>query len=236
MKANDNAPEDLKERNGDFMLIPQYESVKREFDTNLSSMYKLDNFICCEENMMAYSAAEAVAFETEVFNPLYFYGESGTGKTHLLHAIGNHILEHYPKMKIMYVTAEEYINDFTKESYKNNEYAIREKYRSLDVLLFDDIQLLAEDERIQKEFAYTVDSILRAGNQVVIAADNPPKKLKGYDRRIQKMLGMGLVTELHFPNPVSKENIVRVKAQERGVLLQEDVYKYIAEKCNSDVA
>ncbi|SEA70090.1 chromosomal replication initiator protein [Oribacterium sp. KHPX15] len=211
-------------------------SSKSAFNTHLSAVYTFKNFINCEENMIAFAAAKSVAFETEVYNPLFLYGESGTGKTHLLHAIGNHICDHYNNMDVMYITAEMFINEYSKVSDDIQENEIREKYRDVDVLLIDDIQLMSGNEKMLRELEFTVDALIRDEMQVVISADKPPKKLDGFSTRMKKLLGMGLVTELRAPNNISKETIIRMKAQEQGVLLEEDVFKYISANCNADVA
>ena len=135
----------------------------------------------------------------------------------------------------MYITAEMFINEFNKACDAIQESYIRDRFRSVDVLFTDDIQLLSGNEKMLRELEFTVDSLIKSEKQVVISADKPPKKLTGFDTRIKKLLGMGLVADLRVPNYISKENIVRIKAHEHGVLLEENVIKYISDNCHADV-
>ena len=202
----------------------------------MSSLYNFEKFLTCEGNMIAFNAAKEVAKSpTSAYNPLYIYGGHGTGKTHLLKAIENAISENHPKMDVLYVTTEKFINDIL-EAIKCGECSeIREIYRAQDVLLVDDIQFLEGKEISLSEMSFTIDALLGEGSQIIISSDKPPKKLD-FDEHMRSKLGMGLIAELKAPDTLMKNNLVRLKAGERGVLLHDDVVEFISLNIGSNIS
>lgn len=202
----------------------------------MSTIYNFEKFLTCEGNLIAFNAAKAVANSpTTAFNPLYIYGGHGTGKTHLLKAIKSAISESYPKMNVLYVTAEKFCNDILEAIRCGEIYEIRDIYRTPDVLLLDDIQFLVGKKTSLSEFSHTIDDLLAEGGQLVFSADKPPKKLD-VDEHLSARLGMGLIAELKAPDISMKSNLVRTKAGERGVLLQDDVVEYISANMGPNIS
>ena len=201
-----------------------------------TSVNSFDNFMVFEGNMIAYNAAKSIAYgSVNTYNPLFIYGDMGTGKTHLLKAIEDVALLDGEDKGILYVTAEEFKNDVLTGGSDNYGMAmVREIYRHADVLLVDDIQCLLGDDAALKEFLYTIDSLIRNGSKIVISANVPPKKLN-VDEDLQYKLGKGLVIEVKAPDTSKKKDLIRVKAGEYGILLQDEVIDYIATNTGANV-
>lgn len=202
----------------------------------MSTIYNFEKFLTCEGNLIAFNAAKAVANSpTTTFNPLYIYGGHGTGKTHLLKAIKSAISESYPKLNVLYVTAEKFCNDILEAIRCGESWEIRDIYRTPDVLLLDDIQFLVGKKTSLSEFSHTIEDLLGEGGQLVFSADKPPRKLD-VDEYLRARLGMGLIAELKAPDISMKSNLVRTKAGERGVLLQDDVVEYISANMGPNIS
>ena len=200
-----------------------------------SSVYSFERFSTFDGNLVAYNAANAVAnAPSKSYNPLYLYGGHGSGKTHLLKAIEGAISEKHPEMCVRYVTSEEFCNDVLGAIRCGFTADIREIYRTPDVLIIDDIQFLIGKEITLDEMFHTLDTLIRNGSQVVISADQPPKKLD-VGEHMRAVLGRGLVVELKAPSTSVKNNLVRVKAEEKGVLLQDDVVDYISSNIGDNI-
>ncbi len=220
---------------------------KKEFtySSNLIKTYNFDNFVVGNSNKLAHATALAVA-ETpgETYNPLFIYGSSGLGKTHLMHAIGNYIEEKSNK-KVLYVSSQQFIDDFSRISRKdeNNktnynyiEY-FKNKYRSLDVLIIDDIQFLSTTPKTQEEFFHTFNVLYNDKKQIIISSDRSPNDLKLLEERLKTRFCWGLTVDIYPPEFELRKNILRKKIQASNILpdIPEDVIEYIASNMTSDV-
>ena len=225
--------------------ISLVDNTKYNFSSNLIKSYTFDNFVVGNSNKLAHAAAVAVA-ETpgETYNPLFFYGTSGLGKTHLMHAIGNYIEENSNK-KVLYVTSEQFTDDFTKINRKddnnqtNYEYAeyFKNKYRSIDVLIIDDIQFLASKSKTQEEFFHTFNVLHHDNKQIIISSDRSPNDLKLLEERLKTRFCWGLTANISPPDFELRKNILKKKIQSFKLLpeIPEDVIEYIASNMTSDV-
>jgi len=221
------------------------ESVTYHHASNLIKKYNFENFVVGNSNKLAHAAALTVA-ETpgETYNPLFFYGTSGLGKTHLMHAIGNYIEEHSNK-KVLYVTSEQFTDDFSKISRKDNpnqtnyEYAeyFKNKYRSIDVLIIDDIQLLASRTKTQEEFFHTFNILHHDNKQIIISSDQSPNDMKSLEERLKTRFYWGLTVDISPPDFELRKNILRkkIEGQKLASEIPEDVIEYIASNMTSDV-
>ncbi len=223
--------------------IPK-DNNKFKFNSNLKKEYTFDNFVVGDSNKFAQSAAMSVAENPgKMFNPLFLFGNSGLGKTHLMHAIGNYIVEHSSK-KVLYVTSEQFINDFVKmnrKSGKENNYEemefFKEKYRDIDVLMIDDIQYLGNATKSQQEFFHTFNTLFSDSKQIVVSSDRSPDDLKLMEDRLMTRFAWGLSvnidpTDIELRKKILKRKIIAFKAP---LDVPQDVIDYIAENAGSDV-
>ena len=202
--------------------------------------YTFGNFVVGKCNQTVYAAARAVAENPgKNFNPLFIYGGVGLGKTHLLHAIGNYVRETYPKMKVKYVTCEQFTNDYIESlgsSIKNKTNSeFREKYRNVDVLIVDDIQFISKKTSTQEEFFHTFNDLHQFGKQIIIASDRPPKEIETLEERLRSRFTMGLIQDLQTPDFETRVAILRKKCQLEKYSINDDALNYIAEKIDSNV-
>ena len=188
------------------------------FDSHLNKQYTFDSFIVGNSNRMACAAAVAIADSPgNAYTPFFIYGQSGLGKTHLMHAIGNKILENDPTKKVLYVTSETFTNEFVDAiTHKTNE-EFRNKYRNIDVLLIDDIQFLSKMERTQEEFFYTFNALYEAKHQIVISCDSPISKLEVLEDRLRTRFAWGLIADVQAPDYETKVAILNRKAEEKAM-------------------
>ncbi|WP_024866357.1 DnaA ATPase domain-containing protein [Butyrivibrio sp. FCS014] len=207
------------------------ELVTIEMDnTNLIQKYCFEKYIVNDRNQFARSIALSVANEPSLYNPVFFYGVSGSGKTHLLNAIGNYIVTHNPDTRVLYATAEMFINDVLaaiRSDSSTSMSMLRSKYRDVDVLLLDDIQFIEGKEICSKEFAFTLDSLCMNGKQVVLSANKAPREFEGGDDYLRNRLLSGIVADMGIPDWPENEDIVREKAAEKDLLIDDGVVEYI---------
>ncbi len=211
-------------------------------NSNLNSKYTFENFVIGESNRFAQTAAVAVAEQPgKIYNPLFIHGKSGLGKTHLMHAIGNYVVENSNK-KVLYVTSEEFIADFIGINKKEeNNFDIvnhfKEKYRKIDVLLIDDIQFLGGAEKTQHEFFHTFNTLYDSNKQIIISSDRSPDDLKLLEDRLRTRFRWGLTVDIFPPNFDLRCKILKDKmtGHEVANLVKEDVIEYIATNCENDV-
>lgn len=199
------------------------------YKSNLNSKYTFDSFIIGNSNRMAYAAAVAISDSPgTAYNPLFIYGQSGLGKTHLMHAIGNQIVKNDPSKKVLYVTSEIFTNEFIEAiaNKKNNEF--RNKYRKIDVLLIDDIQFISKMERTQEEFFYTFSSLYEDKKQIVISCDSPLNKIEILEDRLRTRFGWGLIVDIQVPDFETKVAILNRKASENSIDVDNEILDYIA--------
>jgi chromosomal replication initiator protein DnaA len=208
-------------------------------NTNLNPKYKFDTFVVGNYNKMAHAASLAVAESPgEAYNPLYIYGGAGLGKTHLMHAIGHFILEHNENMKVLYVTSEDFTNEVIKSVRSGNASDInklREKYRTVDVLMVDDVQFIIGKESTQEEFFNTFNALHSLGKQIVLSSDKPPKQLATLDERLISRFGMGIITDIKVPDYETKMAILMKNAESCDIYISKEIIEYIANNINSNI-
>ena len=199
--------------------------------------YTFENFIVGKSNEYAYAAAKGVVKNpgSKVYNPLFIYGNSGLGKTHLLCAIGTAIHENLPDAKIAFVKGEEFTNQMVRSIREGTADEFRQKYRGVDLFLVDDIQFIAGKEATQEEFFHTFNSIYEAGHQIVITSDRPPIDMLRLDDRLRTRFEGGLIADVQPPDVETRMAIIRNKAGHLGMRLSDDIVSYIAQKLTSNV-
>ena len=211
------------------------ESVTTE-QSQLNPRYIFETFVIGASNRFAHAAAVAVAeAPAKAYNPLFIYGESGLGKTHLLHAIGAYAKELYGGVRVRYVSSEEFTNDFINSIRDDKASVFQRRYRDLDVLLVDDIQFLENKERTQEEFFHTFNTLYNANKQIVISSDRPPKQLTTLEDRLRSRFEWGLITDIQPPELETRIAILRKKAAQDKLNAPDDVLEYIASKISSNI-
>ena len=202
----------------------------------LNPKFRFDNYVVGSSNQFANAAARAVANSpSRSYNPLFIYGGVGMGKTHLMHAIGRDLLDRYPSMRIVYTSSERFMNEMVNCIRSDRMPAFHRHYRSADVLLVDDIQILAGKERTQEEFFHTFNELYDHQKQIVISSDSAPKSTPGLVERLRSRFEWGLMVDIQPPDLETKMAILDKKAEMEGVVLPEDVRIYIATKTKSNV-
>ncbi|WP_298227903.1 chromosomal replication initiator protein DnaA [Gryllotalpicola sp.] len=204
--------------------------------TRLNPKYSFDNFVIGQSNRFAHAAAVAVAeAPAKAYNPLFIYGDSGLGKTHLLHAIGHYAISLYPGLRVRYVSSEEFTNDFINSIAENRGSAFQSRYRTVDLLLIDDIQFLQGKAETQEAFFHTFNTLHDHNKQVVITSDLPPKLLTGFEDRMRSRFEWGLLTDVQAPDLETRIAILRKKAQSERVQFPDEVLELIATKVSSSI-
>jgi chromosomal replication initiator protein len=204
--------------------------------SQLNQKFRFDNFVVGSCNQFAHAAARAVANSpSRSYNPLFIYGGVGMGKTHLMHAVGTALLEKYPGMRIVYTSSERFMNEMISCIKSDRMPAFHRYYRSADVLLIDDIQVLAGKERTQEEFFHTFNELYENQKQIVISSDSAPKHTPGLVERLRSRFEWGLMVDIQPPDLETKMAILDKKAECEGIALPEDVRVYIATKTKSNV-
>ncbi|HMO10594.1 MAG TPA: chromosomal replication initiator protein DnaA, partial [Actinotalea sp.] len=202
----------------------------------LHEKYVFDTFVIGASNRFAHAAAVAVAeAPAKAYNPLFIYGDSGLGKTHLLHAIGHYAISLYPGIKVRYVNSEEFTNDFINSIGEGKAGAFQRRYREIDVLLIDDIQFLQGKEQTMEEFFHTFNTLHNASKQVVITSDVAPKQLNGFEDRMRSRFEWGLITDVQPPDLETRIAILRKKAGSSNLHAPDDVLSYIASKISTNI-
>ena len=198
--------------------------------------YTFEKFVVGNSNKFVYAAAHGVADNLGKINPLFIYGGPGLGKTHLLHAIGNHIRKNSPELKVFYTTCENFTNDYAKSLMAGNtNTTFREKYRNLDVLMIDDIQFISNKTGTQEEFFNTFNDLYKNGKQIVVASDRPPREINHLEERIIQRLSMGLIQDVQSPDFETRLAILQKKAEQEKVSIDPEVISYIAESCDTNI-
>ena len=205
-------------------------------DSRLNHRFTFDTFVVGKSNRFPHSAAAAVAEGPgKTYNPLFIYGDSGLGKTHLLHAIGNYVLNLYPSLKVKYVSSEEFTNDFINSIRDDCPTDFQRRYREIDVLLIDDIQFIQGKEQTVEEFFHTFNTLYNLGKQVVITSDVPPKQLQGLEDRMRSRFEMGLLADIQPPDLETRNAILRKKAAADNLNVDDDVLEYIASRIKLNI-
>ena len=204
--------------------------------STLNPKYSFSNFVVGSCNQFAHAAAKAVADNpAERYNPLFIYGGVGMGKTHLMHAIGRTLADRYGSMKIIYTSSEKFMNEMIDCIKTDRMSTFHQHYRTADILLMDDVQVLANKERTQEEFFHTFNALHENGKQIVLSSDQPPKQTQGLTDRLRSRFEWGLMVDVQPPDLETKMAILDKKAEAEGMQLPEDVRIYIATKTKSNV-
>ncbi|MGV8970065.1 MAG: chromosomal replication initiator protein DnaA [Microbacteriaceae bacterium] len=208
----------------------------RRSDSRLNPKYNFDNFVIGGSNRFAHAAAVAVAeAPAKAYNPLFIYGDSGLGKTHLLHAIGHYAESLYPGIRVRYVSSEEFTNDFINSIANNRASVFQSRYREIDILLIDDIQFLQGKDSTQEAFFHTFNTLHDHNKQVVITSDLPPKHLTGFEDRMRSRFEWGLITDVQVPELETRIAILRKKAQSEKLQVSNEILEYMASKVSSNI-
>ena len=216
-----------------------YESNANYEHSNLNPKYRFDTFVVGSNNKFAHSASLAVAESPGIsYNPLFLYGGPGLGKTHLMHSIGHFIMEHNRRAKVLYVTSEQFTNEVIESirSGKTESMSkLREKYRTVDVLMVDDVQFIIGKESTQEEFFHTFNELHQAGKQIILSSDKPPKEMETLEERFRSRFEMGLIADIQSPDYETRMAILRKNAENYGKNIDDEVIDYIATNIKSNI-
>lgn len=209
---------------------------KSNINHNLNPKYTFDTFVIGNSNGLAHAACVAVAeAPAKAYNPLFLYGGVGLGKTHLMHAIGHHIITQKKDAKVAYVSSEKFTNELINSIKDDKNEDFRNKYRNVDILLIDDIQFIAGKERTQEEFFHTFNSLHEANKQIIISSDRHPKEIPTLEDRLRSRFEMGLITDIQAPDFETRIAILRKKAQIENINVSNEVMNYIAKNIKSNI-
>lgn len=202
---------------------------------NLNPRYTFDSFIVGSSNDLAYTASQAVAANPGVkYNPLYLYGGVGLGKTHLMQAIGNEVIKSNPKLKVLYISSETFVNEFL-DYVRFKKKGFSEKYRNVDVLIIDDMQFIAGKEKTQEEFFHTFNHLHQNNKQIIISSDKPPKSIPTLTERLRSRFEMGMTIDIQMPDFETRCAILNIKASMSGVSLNPETAEYLATNIKTNI-
>ena len=225
-----------EQKAGNLHNLAAEKPAENELARNLNPKYVFDSFVVGNSNRMAHAASLAVAESpAQAYNPLFLYGNSGLGKTHLMHSIGHFILDRNPQAKVLYVTSETFTNELINSIQNNKNEEFRNKYRNIDVLMIDDIQFISKKEGTQEEFFHTFNALYEAKKQIVLTSDRPPKEINTLEDRMKTRFEWGLLADIQPPDFETRIAIIRDKAVKMGVELPDDVSNYIAENIQANI-
>ncbi len=232
-----------KEQEGPlFTYKSESTEINKNNSANLNPQFTFENYVMGSNNRLAYSIATAVADNPgRVYNPFFIYSNVGLGKTHLMQAVGNKVLQKNPNAKVYYCTSEDFTNELieavqsgkTKGKYTSNKF--REKYRNVDVLLIDDIQFIAKKETTQEEFFHTFNTLHMSQKQIVVTSDRPPKDFTNVEERITSRLGMGIIADIQSPDVETRIAILRNKRDKAGDEVPNEIIDFIAENVSTNI-
>ncbi len=226
----------LNEKDVDGLGEEVQNSSNKKNHPNLNPKYTFDTFVIGNSNRFAHAACVAVAESpAKAYNPLFLYGGVGLGKTHLMHAIGHHIVSQKKDPKVVYVSSEKFTNELINSIKDDRNEEFRNKYRNVDILLIDDIQFIAGKERTQEEFFHTFNSLHEANKQIIISSDRPPKEIPTLEDRLRSRFEMGLITDIQAPDFETRIAILRKKAQMENIDVSNEVTTYIAKNIKSNI-
>ncbi len=215
------------------------EELRKNIDpqySNLNPSYLFDNFVIGKSNQYAHATAMAISDgRGDFFNPFFLYGGVGLGKTHLMHAIGNKMIRNDPRKKILYVSSEQFTNDMINAIKNSTTQEFRDKYRTLDLLLIDDIQFIWDKEATQEEFFHTFNELYQNGKHIIITSDRPPKDLKSFMDRLISRFEQGAVIDINPPDYETRIAILQKKAYQLNITIPNEVYEFVASKIKSNI-
>ena len=202
----------------------------------LNPRYTFDSFVVGSANRFAHAAAVAVAESpAEVYNPLFIHGGVGLGKTHLMHAIGHYVQQQYPDKRLLYITSETFINELISAIQQGRNLEFRTRFRSVDILMVDDIQFIAGKDSTQEEFFHTFNELHNAGKQIILTSDKPPQEIARLEERLRSRFAWGLIADIQRPDVETRTAILRTKAISEGINVPDEVLGLIAENINSNI-
>ena len=205
-------------------------------DNNLNPRYTFDTFVIGDNNQMAHAASIAVAeAPAEAYNPLFLYGGAGLGKTHLMHSIAHYIIEHDSNLNVLYVTSEDFTNEVINSIQHKKQEELRNKYRSIDVLLVDDIQFIIGKDSTQQEFFHTFNALYNSKKQIILSSDKPPKDLDVLEERLRSRFSWGLTVDIQPPDYETKIAILRKRAELDHIYIDDEIFDYIATHIKSNI-
>lgn len=232
-------PEDIIEPSSD-QNPDNYSNIPQNIASFLNPRYTFDTFVVGSNNSLAHAASLAVAENpAEVYNPLFIYGGVGLGKTHLMHSIAHHILQHNPSTQVLYVTSEVFTNELIEAIRNRSDTSsiqeFRKKYRNIDVLLIDDIQFIIGKESTQEEFFHTFNTLHGSKKQIIISSDKPPKEFETLEERLRSRFEWGLQVDIQAPDYETRMAILRKKGEIEGYTIDDEVLRYIASNVKSNI-
>ncbi len=236
-KATNNFLRGIKKKTG--RIVEEYRDGEQKEDdaaATLRSQYTFDNFVVGESNKFARAVCWGVATNpSQDYNPLFLFGPSGVGKTHLMYAVINEMLRANPGIVAIYTNGEKFINYMIESLSRNDMHSFREHYRNCDVLLIDDIQFIAGKQGLQEEFFHTFQSLFDEGKQIILASDRPPKDINPLESRLRSRFEQGLLADINPPDIELRTSIIKKKAESCGITLPPEVLTFLAENLRSNV-
>ena len=225
--------ENYKEKN---LFADEDKTKAIAYENNINKRQRFDTFVVGNSNRFATAAAQAVANDPgNIYNPLFIYGNSGLGKTHLMHAIGNSILEAYPSAKVRYVTSETFTNEIINAIQNHTVKDFQEKYRTIDCLIIDDIQFLENKERTQEEFFHTFNALKESNKQIVISSDRNPQSMDKLEERLRSRFASGLTVDIQPPDLETRIAIIRKKAEIENIAMPNEVIQTVATSIDNNI-
>ena len=212
------------------------DTAPRAQQLTINPNHTFDTFVVGKQNELAHAAAQAVAAQPGgSYNPVFIYGDVGLGKTHLLHSIGNEMLRRNPDARILYVSCEQFTNDFIQSVRGGKAKEFKDRYRNVDLLLIDDIQFMTGKEGTQEEFFHTFNALHQQNKQIVISSDRPPKAIGGLEKRLLSRLEWGMLVDIGAPDLETRVAILEIKCQEKGIELDREILHYLASTISANV-
>lgn len=214
----------------------QLNSKEAPVQSNLNPRYTFSTFIVGNRNRLAYAAAKAVSERPGIaYNPLYLYGGVGLGKTHLMQAVGNEIISHEPQKRVLYVSCENFTNEFVYHLQKGKIDDFKKKYRTIDVFLIDDIQFIAGKAGSQEEFFHTFNALYQTNRQIILTSDKVPSEIPNLEERLSSRFAQGMIADMQLPDLETRQAILLAKCQEKGIGLPDETLLFIAERVETNI-